>query len=160
MIVAIGVHDQRTLSFGSDKQARSVWIALWRQCHPHRRPNLTLIVPEQLHRVFDIVAIRIAQQIDVAVISQCHQLSILSVGKIVDVREFDRQLPDGKARQQNLHIGQRCDRVKRRTCGSRHIVGQLWLQTAVLADEILLNPFRLLRGKHAFKEKDFRDLSV
>ena len=78
--------------------------ALGGQIHSDRRADLVAALPEKRRLILQSIAIRIAQQMDVSVVSQHHELSIVAVLQIDRVGQLHRQLLHFKSRREHVDL--------------------------------------------------------
>jgi hypothetical protein len=97
------VEEQHDLAATGDEHAPAALVSRRRERHPDRRAQLPLVLPVNLRVILDAVAIGVAQQVDVAVVSERHERPIFAVENVVDVRQLYRQFAHAEPWHEHLH---------------------------------------------------------
>ncbi|MCI0335153.1 MAG: hypothetical protein L0228_18245 [Planctomycetes bacterium] len=91
-VIPVDVQYQRAFTLRGNKHTPTMLISGRGKRHADRRAELAFVLPEQSVAVFQFVAVAVGQQVNVAVVAECHERAVVAVQHVVDVVQFDRNL--------------------------------------------------------------------
>ena len=113
-VVSVGVGKQRDLSLRGDEHADAVGIARRGEEEADRAAEAAGVVVVPGGRVFEAVAVGVAEEVDVAAIAERDERAVWAEADVVDVGKRYRNLADGEARHEHLDRRRVGDEFERR----------------------------------------------